>query len=91
MVFLSDEGKTSLLSVYGKGELTVGSPVPLPNLSPNQEETQVRSDCGKATSDPAEKEEVKWHIVWVLQLFFITDRFPWFGFKGLIQKSGLQP
>lgn len=81
--------------MYGEGELTVGSPVPLPNLSPNQEETQVRSDCGKATSDLVEKEEVRLNIVGVLHGFcmgfFITDHFPWFGFKGLIQKSGLQP
>lgn len=36
--------------MHGKGELTAGSPVPLPNLSQNQEETQVRPDWGKATS-----------------------------------------
>lgn len=42
LIFLSDQGKASLLSLHGQGELTAGSPIPLPNLSPNQEETQVR-------------------------------------------------
>lgn len=68
--------------MYGKGELTVGSPVPLPNLSPNQEETQVRSDCGKATSDLVEKEEVRLNIVGVLHGFCM-------GFSLLTISPGL--
>lgn len=46
LTFLSDQGEASLLSMHGKGELTAGSPIPLPNLSPNQEETQVRPCSG---------------------------------------------
>lgn len=39
--FSSDKIETPTLPIYGKGELTAGCPVPLPDLPANQEKTQV--------------------------------------------------